>query len=233
MRDDAPKPVDGARLSRRAPHLEREKVVAAALQLLNEVGFEGLTLRRLAAKLDVKAAALYWHFDNKQDLINEVAGAIIDEKIAAGTLPEHASWREVLTHMAHATRAALMQYRDGALIIASADLSKSNMFDGRELITRRLIDGGLPADMVVFGFFTVGRYTLGCVFEEQADPYSSDKRLQIGRELWPTIKTDYPAIAQTISALHDKGIPYDPAVHFEQGLMLILDGIAFRLKQSA
>ena len=45
--------------------LTREKVVRTALRLLDKVGLDGLTLRKLAAELRVQAPALYWHFKNK------------------------------------------------------------------------------------------------------------------------------------------------------------------------
>ena len=57
----------------RLPLLDREHVVRVALRLLDEAGLDGLTLRRLAAELDVKAPALYWHFANKQDLLDHMA----------------------------------------------------------------------------------------------------------------------------------------------------------------
>jgi len=56
--------------------MDRETIVAAALALLDEVGLDGLTTRRLAAELDVKSPALYWHFRNKQELVDEMARAI-------------------------------------------------------------------------------------------------------------------------------------------------------------
>ena len=46
--------------------IQREAVVARALDLLDEVGIEGLTMRRLADAMGIKAASLYWHFSNKQ-----------------------------------------------------------------------------------------------------------------------------------------------------------------------
>ncbi|GGP13483.1 TetR family transcriptional regulator [Nonomuraea glycinis] len=45
--------------------ITREKVVAAALELLDEKGIEGVTVRALAERLDVRAPALYWHLRNK------------------------------------------------------------------------------------------------------------------------------------------------------------------------
>jgi len=53
--------------------VNREIVVAAGLNLLNEVGLEQLTLRRLAKKLKIQAPTLYWHFKSKQELINQQA----------------------------------------------------------------------------------------------------------------------------------------------------------------
>ena len=57
---------------RRAP-LDRTRVADTALKLLNEVGLDGLTLRAIARELDVKAPALYWHFKDKQALLDEMA----------------------------------------------------------------------------------------------------------------------------------------------------------------
>ena len=56
--------------------LDRTKMIAAALELLDEEGLEGLTLRRLATKLKVQAPAIYWHFKNKQELLDEMASSV-------------------------------------------------------------------------------------------------------------------------------------------------------------
>ncbi|MDF2848837.1 MAG: TetR family transcriptional regulator, partial [Oerskovia sp.] len=60
-----------------AERLDRERVVRAALALLDEVGLDGLTLRRLAQDLGVKAPALYWHFASKADLLHEMAATML------------------------------------------------------------------------------------------------------------------------------------------------------------
>ncbi|HBC3460811.1 TPA: TetR family transcriptional regulator, partial [Vibrio parahaemolyticus] len=41
--------------------LDRDTIISAALDLLNEVGMEGLTTRKLAQKLGVEQPTLYWH----------------------------------------------------------------------------------------------------------------------------------------------------------------------------
>src|SRR5215218_1919370 len=72
----AEKAVEKAR--RKAP-LGREEVVGAALGLLDEVGLDGLTTRRLAEKLGVRVGALYWHVSSKQELLAAIAGRIMEE----------------------------------------------------------------------------------------------------------------------------------------------------------
>ncbi|HEX8806526.1 MAG TPA: TetR family transcriptional regulator, partial [Candidatus Aquilonibacter sp.] len=53
--------------------LSRETIVQAALELLNELGIDGLTVRALASRLGVRAPTLYWHVKNKQELLDEMA----------------------------------------------------------------------------------------------------------------------------------------------------------------
>ena len=43
-------------------------MITGALALLDEVGLDELTMRRLAQALGVRAGAIYWHFANRQDL---------------------------------------------------------------------------------------------------------------------------------------------------------------------
>ncbi|HGV0115870.1 TPA: TetR family transcriptional regulator, partial [Citrobacter freundii] len=48
--------------------LQPNTVIRVALDLLNEVGVEALTTRKLAKRLGVQQPALYWHFRNKRAL---------------------------------------------------------------------------------------------------------------------------------------------------------------------
>jgi TetR/AcrR family tetracycline transcriptional repressor len=180
--------------------LERERVVYAALTLLDEAGFAGLSLRKLAARLHVQAAALYWHFKDKQDLIDAMAGEIMRQEFNAvpDVLPD---WRITLTYIAHAQRRALMRYRDGAEVIAHANMRKSFNADKREKLLTHLQTYGFSTDLALTSLFSIVRYTLGCAFEEQADP-------------------------RTVN-----GTPplFDPDVLYEAGLSIILEGVATRL----
>src|SRR5436309_13810414 len=93
------------------PALDQKQIVQAALALLDEVGFDGLTMRNLAKKLGVQAASLYWHVRSKQDLLSLVAEEICAPmRESDRTLP----WREQLEALANEYRRVLLAHRDAA-----------------------------------------------------------------------------------------------------------------------
>ena len=62
---------------RRQSALSREHIVAAAIELLDKDGEQGLTFRALAERLSTGAGAIYWHIDDKRDLLNSACDEII------------------------------------------------------------------------------------------------------------------------------------------------------------
>ena len=77
--------------------LDRGEVVRVALQLLDELGLDGLTMRRLAQRLGVTAASLYWHVRDKDELLSLLAETITAEvPVADPGRP----WRDELWRLA-------------------------------------------------------------------------------------------------------------------------------------
>jgi AcrR family transcriptional regulator len=95
----------------------RADVLAAALSILDEHGLPDLTMRRLAATLEVQPSALYWHFANKQTLLASVA-----DQIVSRTAPRDVAegdWCGATRAEAEALRDALLAFRDGAEVVSS------------------------------------------------------------------------------------------------------------------
>lgn len=67
-----------ARQETEASGLNRDAVVQEALAMLDSVGVDGLSMRGLADRLEVKAASLYWHLRDKEQLLELVAEAVLD-----------------------------------------------------------------------------------------------------------------------------------------------------------
>lgn len=153
--------------------LQRETVARAALHVVDEVGLDGLTMRRLAADLEIQNQSLYWHFTNKQELLNCMAELMIAEAFAELHHPgSEQDWAEWLAGFARRFRSTMLAHRDGARIQAEADVSLSNFFGGIELALDVLQHAGFEESTAAAGVITVIHFILGNVFEAQADPSS-------------------------------------------------------------
>src|SRR5690349_24649986 len=100
--------------------LQREAIVQTALALMNKIGLDALSLRRLAEELHVQAPALYWHFKNKQELLDEMAETMLLSAYQASNLAalHQMEWTEAFQVMSRTLYRTLMQYRDGAQLMA-------------------------------------------------------------------------------------------------------------------
>jgi AcrR family transcriptional regulator len=65
------------RAERRTDALSKERIVEAAIEILDADGESALTFRALAARLATGSGAIYWHVANKDDLLTATTGDII------------------------------------------------------------------------------------------------------------------------------------------------------------
>ncbi|MFI9424140.1 TetR/AcrR family transcriptional regulator [Streptomyces achromogenes] len=82
-----------SRPERRQEPLSRERIVAAAVELLDTVGEGGLTFRALAERLATGPGAIYWHVTGKNELLAAAIDAVIAPTLAGddtGTTPQEA-----------------------------------------------------------------------------------------------------------------------------------------------
>ena len=81
------------RTERRTDALSKERIVEAAIEILDAGGEGALTFRALAARLATGAGAIYWHVANKNDLLAATADDVIARvmtEAAGGTEPREA-----------------------------------------------------------------------------------------------------------------------------------------------
>jgi AcrR family transcriptional regulator len=89
------------------PGLDRDRITAASVRLLDAEGLAKFSMRRLAAELNVTAMSLYWYVDNKDDLLELALDA------AFGELPpprEDAHWHDRLRELATEYRNLLVRH---------------------------------------------------------------------------------------------------------------------------
>ncbi|MEV0387379.1 TetR/AcrR family transcriptional regulator C-terminal domain-containing protein [Nonomuraea sp. NPDC050643] len=196
--------------------LGRDTVVRAALELLDETGLDGLTMRRLADRLGVRNPALYWHFRNKQELLDEMTRELLAP--AMGGPGEDESWREWLTRRAHRYRWTLLSHRDGARLVSGGDPGTVVARDFEEEL-RTLTRLGFTPAQGLHAIAAISHYTLGFVLNEQA------RRERAARGEGADLARYVAEFPLTVAGVREGGAPTSDEA-YAHGLRLILDGVA-------
>jgi len=188
--------------------LTRDAVLAAALRLIDTEGWGALTMRRLAADLDVEAASLYTHVRSKDDLIDAVLDRVLDTvplpspdlPWPAGLIEGFSGYRSALT--AHPAIVPLVTER-GRMSVAQLRLVERSIL--------LLESAGLGTVRAVQAHVTLAAYTIGFVVQE------------VGRspELPPDVLASSEVLPRTMAALLSLSVDE----RFRAGLDLILAGI--------
>lgn len=209
--------------------LDRPTIVRRAFEVLNESGLEGLTLRRLAARLKVQAPAIYWHFKSKSELLDEMGTQVLMETMAEGPAwSAQTDWREWAVAYSGNLRNTLLRYRDGAKMASGTYLTDLRMYEAMEMSLRRLTTAGFTLRQSVVAMTTLYNYTVGFVIEEQAT-----------RAVDGTLRPQY-ALEKRERRVDSKVHPLAAAAgaemftdsdsRFEEGVRLIVNGAAAGLK---
>ena len=185
--------------------IQRDQVIEAALALLDEVGLEAITTRKLAQKLGVESATLYWHFKNKASLLEEMASAVLAKHHSLPVPEDIAEWANWLADNARSFRRALLAHRDGALLHAGTSPARVGGDTFRPKVAYLARVGFTEADAAMI-LLTLSEYTLGCVLEEQSRSGGDDN--------------------QILSKTSIESLVYPhPDTAFEFGLSLIMKGL--------
>jgi TetR/AcrR family transcriptional regulator, tetracycline repressor protein len=194
--------------------LDRETVLDTALRLIEEVGLDGLSLRRLAKELGVQAPALYWHFASKQDLLDHLAAAAVErvERGSSGRPEPGQSWDEWLAEGMRVRRRAMLAHRDGARL-AAGNRPTADSWPRIERVLSVLVEAGFDPPDAVRAIIVLGHYVSGFVLDEQGDPERED---------------DTPPVldAEEFPILSAGGaVALDRDTLFDYGLQRMLDGM--------
>lgn len=219
----------------------RDDVIRTAIDLLDEVGLAGLTLRRLAERLDIKAPTLYWHVRNKRELLDLMAVAMVGDVLDDLRTPRpEQTWWEWLTERSVALRAALLAHRDSVLVV-SGNRPTSDVIADIECQLAALVEAGFPPREALLAILSVGAFIMGDTLDTQAEAERSrvaaeedlgarppglvvvDPRIVIGRML---ASGSFPVLAAAA-----EGFGGDPEERFAYGIAVVIAGLRERLAQ--
>ncbi len=204
--------------------LDRYVILNQAFSILNESGLESLTLRRLAARLGVKAPAIYWHFKNKQELLDEMGTQVLREALdKAPTFDAAQSWQDWALNYCLGLRRTLLGYREGARMFSGRYLTDAALFAPMEASLHKLTSAGFSLRQSELGLSVLYCYVVGFVIEEQARnlaPGVPDPRYDPARRASRVDRQKYPLVhesGQKLFADHD--------TRFLEGVSLVIVGL--------
>lgn len=193
--------------------IDKEKIVATALTLLNENGLDRLTTRALAERLGVKQPALYWHFKDRHALLSAMNDAIEAKFMSALPSTVGIKWQDYALQTGRAFRRALLAYRDGARVHAGTRANREQL----EQHIAVFIKAGLPMAGAIQLLVSIGSFVVGWVLEEQAE------------------KVDPPTLPPKSDSLAEAAIrtfiAMDNDTAFEAGLRFLVLGAAVDMGQ--
>jgi TetR/AcrR family transcriptional regulator, tetracycline repressor protein len=206
----------------------RDEIVAAALALLDEAGLDGLTLRRLADRLGIRAPTLYWHVRDKRELLDLVASAIMDQALAGWREPRPGqAWWDWLAGRARVMRSALLAHRDSAMILAG-NRPTGQALPGIERQLQALTGAGFSPPDAMLALQALNAYVIGEVLDTQGEaarPGSSPAQAPSQAAGPAPMGTAFPLISAAMAALEPFG---SSDQRFEHGLSLIITGLRQR-----
>jgi TetR/AcrR family transcriptional regulator, tetracycline repressor protein len=202
--------------------VDKSQILNAALDLLDAVGLEGLTMRRLAQELNIQAPSLYWHFASRRALLDGMADAMLEP--VARSVPKDAQWEQVVRSIAGQMRYALRARRDGAKLFAGTYPVSENILRTGDVLLKAIRTTGCGPKLSGWATFTLLYYVLGFVIEEQAvGPSDGDSEISFAalRDRAANHGAEHPTLVEALPAIFDE----DFDGRFEFGLDLFLSGL--------
>ncbi|MFF4922859.1 TetR/AcrR family transcriptional regulator [Kitasatospora sp. NPDC001261] len=213
----------------RTPLLSRERIVAAALRLIDDEGLDALSTRRLASELSVSGPSLYNHFATKDELLDAVVDSVIGEVDLSmfGTTgvagAGGGSWPEALRDWARSYRAALAAHPNIVPVLAQGPGRRPNALRLADAVFGHLVESGWPRGQATRIGALMRYFVTGSALASFAAGFPADAEVYDA--------ADYPHLGEAHRLAGHRGTVDEGA--FETGLEALLDGLALRYARLA
>jgi AcrR family transcriptional regulator len=201
-----------------ATPLDRERITAAAMRVIDSEGLDALSMRRLGAELGVNPMAAYYHVPNKAALYDLVLEAVM-AGVDLAAIDAGAPLAEQLKQAARAYHAAILKHPRAIPVLASRALRTAAMLRPVEPMLGILFAAGLTVDEAMAAVDVFGQYILGGAVSYYHRLY--DDELEDRREFEALDPAEFPHMTRIITEAEYLG----PDGEFEFGLDVIVRGL--------
>lgn len=203
-------------------------MLRAAITLADASGIESLTMRRLGHELGVEAMSLYNHVSGKDDILEGIVDAVLDEI----ELPSSSrGWKAAIRQSAISAHEALQRHPWVYSLMMSTKISPARL-RWMESTLRTLREAGFSAATTCHAFHALDSHISGFMLWQASMPATGEDLRQIAADFLRELpKEEYPYSAEHIEQ-HITDRNDDHQTEFEFGLDLILDGLERMLHDS-
>jgi AcrR family transcriptional regulator len=212
---------DRPRRSRGRPALPVDRILAAAVELVDEQGPEALSMRSLAQRLESGTATLYRHFSNRSELVSMVIDKILGEVDLGGDKLAAMPWQGACILFAQNIFDALSRHGSIAPLLVEYTPMGPNALAHRERCLAVLLDNGFSTAVAARAYATLARYVLGFAIQLSSVPAAGDQRdAELSVAFHRLDPSRFPATVTVADAL-----PVPLGDEFAFGLRLIVAGL--------
>lgn len=141
-------------------NLRREDFVATALDIIAESSVDALSMRKVAARLNVSAMAMYKHFPNKEALLSAALDAFI---ASADVIPsEPLPWEQWVETVARRMYSALCRDMSWVSVLGAISLGEQAAYVTDSFVDT-LTEAGFSAEQAIQSYFTMIQLVVGAV----------------------------------------------------------------------
>ncbi|WP_342116675.1 TetR/AcrR family transcriptional regulator [Pseudoduganella sp. OTU4001] len=150
-------------ISRRREALTPERIELAALELIDQVGLEAFSMRKLGEKLGCEAMSIYHHFPNKEHLLD----ALVDRLVASVEVPPRAlASADRLRGLARGWRAMSLRHPRFFPVLSVHRLNSAVCVHFLNEIMLALRDAGLEREIAARTFRALAYFLVGAALDE-------------------------------------------------------------------
>jgi AcrR family transcriptional regulator len=202
--------------------LSRERILHAALELVDEGGIESLTMRKLGQALGFEAMSLYNHVANKDDVLD----GILDLVLAKGEPPSPTGdWDSAIRTSAISVHEALRRHPWSCTLLMAPGRVRPARLRYMDLLLGRLRNAGFSAETTYRAYHVLDGHIFGFSLWEISHTYTPEEVSNLEAKFAQTITADaYPYLHEHAQQHFSEG-PHREVSAFEFGLDLILDGL--------
>ncbi|MEO3849960.1 TetR/AcrR family transcriptional regulator [Streptomyces sp. B8F3] len=204
----------------RKPLLSHERIVTAALALVDAEGLQAVSTRRLAAELGVSGPSLYNHFTTKDELLDAAVDAVVAE-VDLSMFADGSPWPEALLAWARSYRAALAAHPNIVPVLAQGPGRRPAALRLADAVFGGMVAAGWPPAQATRVGALMRYYVAGSALGSFAGGFVADPAAYDPE--------DYPHLGRAhLLAAHRQEVDEGA---FETGLRALVDGLKLQFAQ--